>query len=60
MDNVYVDLSHRLGFIKTSTIENIEKQFEGCKRKFDAANAKKAAEMEYLKGQENLLIMNCH
>ena len=46
MDNVYVDLSHRLGFIKTSTIEKIEKQFESCKRKFDAANAKKAAEME--------------
>ena len=52
MDNVYVDLSHRLGFIKTPTIEKIEKQFEGCKRKFDAANAKKAAEMELKKKQK--------
>ena len=52
MDEVYTDLSHRLGFIKTSPIQKIEKQFEGCKRKFDAANAKKAAEQEIKRRQK--------
>ena len=41
MDDVYGGLSLRLGFSKPSTLEKIEKQFEGCKRKYAAACAEK-------------------
>ena len=41
MDDVYEILSLRLGFTKTSALDKIEKQYEGCKRKFEAACAEK-------------------
>ena len=41
MDDVYGGLSLRLGFSKPSALEKIEKQYEGCKRKFAAACAEK-------------------
>ena len=46
MDDVYGGLSLRLGFSKPSALEKVEKQYEGCKRKFAAACASKRKQEE--------------